>query len=192
MTHSPRIISAVLLAFLAAPAASPAPVASSAQLTFETPVVAPNTFQLFSAGQQMGSWTVTRGDVHLIGDGFWQAADGVQSVDLDGGVNGGVARTFTTTPLLSYRLSYALAGNFVAAPVVKTGHVSIDGQVRQQFTFDTTGATFQDMNYTRKHVVFVATGFHTTIEFVSTTTPQGWGQVIDDVDVELCLLPILC
>jgi choice-of-anchor C domain-containing protein len=172
--------------------ASPTPVASGADLTFETPVIAPNTFQLFTAGQQMGPWTVTRGDVHLIGAGFWQAADGVQSADLDGSVNGGLARHFSTTPLLSYRLSYALAGNFVAAPVVKTGYVSVNGQVRQQFTFDTTGATFQDMNYTRKHLVFVATGFTTTIEFVSTTTPQGWGPVIDDIDVERCLLPILC
>lgn len=169
-----------------------APAASAGDATFETPVVTPNTFQPFSAGQQIGPWTVTRGDVHLIGAGFWQAADGVQSLDLDGGVRGGVARHFATTPLLSYRLSYALAGNPAFLPIVKTGYVAVNGQVRQQFAFDITGATYQDMNYTSKHLVFVATGFTTTIEFVSTAEPQGWGAVIDDVDVDLCLLPILC
>jgi choice-of-anchor C domain-containing protein len=164
----------------------------SGELTFEVPVTTPNSFQLFTVGQQIGPWTVTRGDVHLIGAGFWQAADGVQSLDLDGSINGGVARHLDTVPLLTYRVSYALAGNFAGAPVVKTGNVLIDGTVRQQFAFDTTGATAADMNYTTKHFLFVATGFSTVLEFVSTVTPQGFGAVIDDVDVQLCVLPIHC
>jgi choice-of-anchor C domain-containing protein len=185
-------LAAVVTVASAAPASASTGPAITDAATFETPVVAPNTFTAFFAGEQMGAWTVTRGDVHLIGEGFWQAADGVQSLDLDGGINGGVARNFPTIPLLTYRVSYALAGNFVAAPVVKTGKVLVNGSVRQQFSFDTTGATSQDMNYTEKHVLFVATGFSATVEFVSTTSPQGWGPVIDDVDVVACLLPVLC
>lgn len=185
-------LAAVIIVALPIPASASAGPVVTGDTTFENPVVTPNTFDAFFAGQQMGAWTITRGDVHLIGEGFWQAADGVQSVDLDGGVNGGVARNFPTTPLLTYRVSYALAGNFVAAPVIKTGKVLVNGDVRQQFSFDTTGATAQDMNYTKKQFLFVATGFSTTIEFISTTTPQGWGPVIDDVDVTTCLLPVLC
>ncbi len=187
-----RVAALAAVVIVAFPVPASAGAAITGDTTFENPVVTPNTFATFVAGQQMGAWTITRGDVHLIGEGFWQAADGVQSVDLDGGVNGGLARHFSTTPLLTYRVSYALAGNFVAAPVIKTGKVLVNGDVRQQFAFDTTGATAQDMNYTKKQFLFIATGFSTTIEFVSTTTPQGWGPVIDDVDVETCLLPVLC
>jgi choice-of-anchor C domain-containing protein len=160
--------------------------------TFETPVVAPGTFQLFTIGRQIGPWTVTQGDVHLIGAGFWEAADGVQSLDLDGSVNGGIARDFDTLPLLTYRVSYSVAGNWQGAPVVKTGDVRVNGVVRQQFTFDTTAATNADMNYARKTFLFLATGFSTELEFVSTVAPQGYGAVIDDVDIQPCLLPILC
>ena len=81
---------------------------------FETPVVVPGTFQDFAAGASLGEWRVSQGNVDLIGAGFWQAADGVQSVDFDGSafpLTGGVIQTFSTVPLLKYRVTYTLAGN---------------------------------------------------------------------------------
>jgi len=46
--------------------------------SFESPVVAPNTFQRIFIGESIGEWTVSQGDVDLIGEGFWQAASGGQ------------------------------------------------------------------------------------------------------------------
>lgn len=167
------------------------PASASGGTTFETPVVAPNSFQLFTAGQTIGPWTVTRDDVHLVGAGFWQAADGVQSLDLDGGRAGAIARQISTTPLVTYRISYALAGNPASGPTIKTGRVLVNGHAVQNFSFDITGKTFADMGYVHRHVYFLATGVSATIEFSSTTSPSGWGPVLDDIDIDSCLL-VLC
>jgi choice-of-anchor C domain-containing protein len=168
-----------------------APASASGGNTFETPVVTPNSFQAFFAGQTIGPWTVTRDDVHLIGAGFWQAADGVQSLDLDGGLAGAIAMTISTVPLVTYRISYALAGNPASGPTIKTGQVLINGHVVQTFSFDITGKTFANMGYVHKHVHFLATGLSATIEFSSTTSPSGFGPVLDDIDIDSCLL-VLC
>ena len=159
--------------------------------SFETPVVTPSTFQRLFAGQTMGAWQVTSGSVDLIGAGFWQAAKGVQSLDLDGGDNGTIEQTFTTIPLNTYEVSYALAGNPASGPTVKTGEAFVNGALAQNFSFDVTGKTLANMGYVHREFTFVATGLATTVRFASTTTPGGFGPVLDDVDVESCLL-IIC
>jgi choice-of-anchor C domain-containing protein len=160
--------------------------------SFETPVVTPNTFVNLGAGASIGAWTVTQGHVDHIGGGFWQAADGVQSVDLSGSslpLAGGVAQSFTTVPLLKYRVSYKLAGNPGGAPVIKTGQVLANGNVIQSFSFDVTGKTFANMGYAHKVATFIATGLVSTIEFQSTNN-TAYGPVLDDVDVDSCLVVI--
>jgi choice-of-anchor C domain-containing protein len=157
--------------------------------SFETPVVAAGTFQTFFAPATMGDWTVTSGSVDLIGAGFWQAADGNQSLDLDGNQEGGVAQTFTTVPLLEYRVTYDLAGNPAEGPTIKTGQLLANGKVIQNFSFDITGKSFTDMGYVKQEATFVATGLSSTLTFRSTTV-GAFGPVIDDVDVRSCLLVI--
>jgi choice-of-anchor C domain-containing protein len=160
--------------------------------SFETPVVTPGTFVNLGAGAPIGAWTVIQGHVDLIGAGFWQAADGVQSVDLSGSavpLAGGVAQSFTTVPLLKYRVSYKLAGNPGGGPVIKTGQVLANGNVIQSFSFDVTGKTFANMGYVHKHATFVATGLTSTVEFRS-DVDTVYGPVLDAVDVDGCLLVI--
>lgn len=160
--------------------------------SFESPVVAPNTFQLFSVGEYIGPWKVSQGDVHLIGAGFWEAADGVQSLDLDGSaVQGGVAQEIATVPLVKYKVRFKLAGNPAAGPAIKTGQVLVNGNVLRNFSFDITGKTMADMGYVTKETYFVATGLSTTLTFRS-TTGTGYGPVIDKVTVKSCLLIICC
>ena len=160
--------------------------------SFETPVVTPGTFQDFAAGASLGAWRVSQGNVDLLGAGFWQAADGVQSVDLDGSafpLTGGVIQTFSTVPLLKYKVSYKLAGNPAAGPTVKTGQVLANGHVIQSFSFDVTGKSFTNMGYVGEQTHFIATSLSSTLEFRS-TTGSGFGPVIDKVTVESCLLVI--
>ncbi|MCW2879835.1 MAG: hypothetical protein JWQ95_3935 [Sphaerisporangium sp.] len=179
------------LAGLAAVTAAPADATSGhSNGSFETPVVRPNTFQTFSEGRSIGAWSVSGGTVDLVGQGFWQAADGAQSLDLNGSGPGEVSQTFSTLPLVKYEIGYRLAGNPAAAPAVKTGQVWIGGDVAQNFSFDTTGKSFADMGYVQQKVTFVATGLSATVRFNS-TVPGAWGPVIDDVTVKSCLV-IIC
>ncbi|HET9170476.1 MAG TPA: choice-of-anchor C family protein [Actinospica sp.] len=154
---------------------------------FETPTAPADSFTTFAAGQTIGPWTVTTGNVDLIGAGYWQAADGKQSLDLDGGQAGAVAQTFATIPGAEYAVSYALAGNPDGGPAVRTGEVLIDGKVAQAFAFNVTGKAPTDMGYVTEYLTFWATGPQTTLGFRS-TTPGAFGPVIDDVDVAGCLL----
>jgi choice-of-anchor C domain-containing protein len=159
---------------------------------FETPTVPPplGNFLRFYAGQQMGAWTVTRDNVDLAGQGSWQTVEGVQSLELNGDTNGAVAVNFPTVPLFKYRVSYALAGDPVGGPTIKTGQVLVNGNVAQSFSFDITGKTRGNMGWVRKSFVFLSLGHSATLEFAG-TNPGDFGPVIDDVVVEKCLL-ILC
>jgi choice-of-anchor C domain-containing protein len=157
---------------------------------FEDVAATVGSFDRYFAPATIGVWTVTQGSVDLSGAGFWQNADGNQSLDLDGAFDpGGVAQTFHTVPLLKYRVTYYLAGNPASGPAIKTGQVLANGNVIQNFAFDITGKTFTDMGYVKKHTHFLATSTSATLEFRS-TTGSGFGPVIDAVHVESCLLVI--
>ncbi|WP_158795128.1 choice-of-anchor C family protein [Streptomyces sp. NRRL S-337] len=167
------------------PSPSPHPPRSVlADGSLETPRVKPNTFQTFTAGQFLGPWKVTSGSVDLKDAGYWQAAKGKQSMDLNGNGTGAVSQTFATVTGTAYTVTYALAGNSDGqAPAVKTGTVLIDGQNVQDLSFDATGKTHTDMGYVTRQVHFVATGKSTTLTFASTTPNSDGGPVIDDVTV---------
>ncbi|MFI2368201.1 choice-of-anchor C family protein [Streptomyces sp. NPDC018833] len=193
------LAAAGLLAGVGAAAASPAHSAHSAATaavqaattaftngSFETPAAPPNFFASFFAGQTMGLWRVESGSVDLVDDGFWEAAEGSQSVDLNGGTAGTVSQTFTTEPGTKYTVTYSLAGNPGGAPTVKTGEARIDGQNFQDFTFNTAGKTFADMGYVTRQFTFVATDTSTKLTFASTSGPSAYGPVIDDVKVKSC------
>ncbi|MFB7666323.1 choice-of-anchor C family protein [Kitasatospora sp. NPDC056138] len=154
--------------------------------SFENPRAAANSFTELSAGQAIGPWRVTAGTVDLIGAGFWQAAEGDQSVDLNGAGPGAVAQTFTTVPGATYTVTYALAGNPGGGAAVRTGRALIDGQDFQDFSFDTTGKSFTNMGYVNRQFTFRATNSATTVAFASTTAAGPYGPVVDDVRIERC------
>jgi choice-of-anchor C domain-containing protein len=157
---------------------------------FEKPAVG-GAFYRYAAGTQLGAWTVTRGDVDLSSDSLWQVTEGRQNLDLDGGQPGAVAATFATKPLLTYRITYSLGGNYVAGPPVKTGEVRVNGKVLQKMTFDATGKSARTMGFQKRAAYVLAQGSSIRLEFASTTTPGGYGPVVDDVRVDACLL-IIC
>lgn len=185
-TFAAAVIVAGVLAGAGTGAALAAPAASHFDDgSFETPRVAANTFVNLGTGKTIGPWTVTGGNVDLIGAGFWQAAEGDQSVDLNGGNAGTVSQTFTTVPGKRYTVTYSLAGNPAGGPALKTGEVLVDGQNFQNFSFDITGKTMANMGYVTREVSFVATGATTTLAFAS-TKPGAYGPVVDDVTVRHC------
>ncbi|MFE5583262.1 choice-of-anchor C family protein [Kitasatospora sp. NPDC056531] len=153
--------------------------------SFESPKVAANSFIEPVAGQNIGPWQVTSGSVDLIGVGFWQAAEGDQSLDLNGAGPGAVAQTFTTVPGATYSVTYALAGNPDGGVALRTGRALIDGQDFQDFSFDVTGKTRTAMGYVGRQFSFVAQNSATTLTFES-TVGGVYGPVLDNVQVKEC------
>ncbi|MGH3902305.1 MAG: choice-of-anchor C family protein [Pseudonocardiaceae bacterium] len=149
---------------------------------FETPQLPTYTLVLLNAGQPIGAWTVTRGNVDLLGAGFWSAAEGAQSVDLSGLVDGAIAQTFSTLPDQPYLVEFALAGNPDGPPTVKTGRALVNGQPVMNFSSDITGTSRSNMGYRTMRFSFTSSDTQTTIEFASTSGTAS-GPVIDDVNV---------
>ena len=131
-------------------------------------------------------WTVIRGDIDYIG-GYWQASNGVRSLDLIGDqFVGGVQQTFDTIPGATYLVSFDMAGNPAGGPTIRPLVVTVAGNT-QSFTFDITGATLSNMNWTPHQFTFVATGTTETIQFVSDLTGDPtaccYGAALDNVQV---------
>ncbi|MFJ9691709.1 choice-of-anchor C family protein [Kitasatospora sp. NPDC101183] len=176
-------------AALAAPAQAAGPQHRAASRfddgSFESPKAPANNFTELNAGQNIGPWRITSGSVDLIGAGFWQAAEGDQSLDLNGADSGAIAQTFATVPGATYSVTYALAGNPGGGPAIRTGRAEIDGQDFQDFTFDVTGKTRAAMGYVGRQFTFVARGATTTLGFTSTVR-GAYGPVLDDIQVKEC------
>lgn len=153
---------------------------------FESPMAqspfTPNTTVL-------DDWTVTP-DIDHIGT-YWQAAEGTQSIDLNGCQPGTISQVATTTPG-AYSLLFALAGNPDQGTPVKTLTVTVTSGANvatQNLSFDTTGKTRLDMGWVTQQLDFTATG-DSTITFTS-TTPDCWGPALDDVRLVATPAPVV-
>jgi choice-of-anchor C domain-containing protein len=155
---------------------------------FENPVVPAQTFMTFAAGGTIGPWRVTAGTVDLIGSGFWQTAEGVQSIDLDGSDSGTIEQPVQTRFGGCYTVTYALAGNPDGGPVIKRGFARVaqigsgHPPVQRNFAFDAIGKSRTDMGYVQQRFRFRALGHAVMLSFGS-TTPGAYGPVIDGVTV---------
>ncbi|GAA2094960.1 choice-of-anchor C family protein [Actinomadura alba] len=157
---------------------------------FEEPSVPVGFVVRYGAGSDIGQWRITGGDTDLIGPGYWQAAAGGQSLDLDGDVPGSIEQTFATTVGVCYAVHFALAGNVDSGPAVKTGYAQVSQSIlglksrptRRDFAFDITGKSRDDMGYVRRTFYFRSLSSTATLGFTS-TTGSGYGPVLDDVSV---------
>jgi choice-of-anchor C domain-containing protein len=188
-TYRSRVAACALVAasaLLAVPGAAHAAVTVPTGFgdgSFELPSAPVGGFATYSAGQNIGPWTVTGGSVDLIGARFWAAAEGDQSVDLNGYSAGTISQTFATVPGTRYRVNYSVAGNPDSGPLIKTGSVLINGVDAQDFSFNIAGKTRLDMGYSAETFEFTATLPQTTLTFQSTTANSAAGPVLDGVMV---------
>jgi choice-of-anchor C domain-containing protein len=161
--------------------------------SFELGGVSPcNTFNIPVGSTLITGWTVSAGNIDWLGSPpscGWQPSQGVASLDLVGsgaGGIGGIQQTFDTVPGAAYVLSFDLAGNYGAPPVIKPLAVTING-VTSNFTFDTTGRSLNAMGWSPQSINFVATGTSSTVNFVSDVSAAGGtlnaGAALDNVRV---------
>lgn len=155
--------------------------------SFETgPVIEPDSYLNMPVGStDITGWTVTRASIDYKGF-YWSHFHGDRSIDLDGDASfGGIEQTFATTSGQVYNVGFHMAGNPNGAPTIKTMRVTAAGQ-HQDFTFDITGKTTQNMGWTAKTWTFTANSSSTTLEFYSRDTVNGsYGPALDNVSVTL-------
>jgi choice-of-anchor C domain-containing protein len=161
--------------------------------SFESGTVTPcNTFNI--SGAVITGWNINVGNVDWEGplpSCGWQSSSGNASLDMVGssaGGIGGIEQTFDTVPGTTYQVSFDMAGNTGAPPVIKPLDVTING-VTTHFTFDTTGHTGSAMGWTTHTLLFTATGASSTIQFVSDVSASGGtlnaGAALDNVRIGL-------
>jgi choice-of-anchor C domain-containing protein len=157
---------------------------------FEEPKTVLPEYDPLVAGQFIGPWRVIFGGVDHVADSCWVAAEGLQSVDLDGCEAGGISQDLNVRPGHKYLLCFALSGNYVRKPAVKSLEVWWGNELVDSLTFDTSGTTRRDMGWTYRQYTVTATVRKLSLSFRS-ATPGCYGPAIDDVSVqELPELPL--
>ncbi|NLF73029.1 MAG: choice-of-anchor C family protein [Candidatus Anammoximicrobium sp.] len=136
-------------------------------------------------GLGAGNTTVTgwqvRQAVDWIGSA-WTASEGQRSIDLNATAAGAIAQTLITEPGRWYRVQFALAGNPLNDPGLKTLRVTA-GDEAAEFTFDTTGRTSTEMGWQTIDWQFRPQQTLTTLVFES-LVPTSAGPAIDNVVVQ--------
>jgi choice-of-anchor C domain-containing protein len=151
----------------------------------------PGSFINLAAGSTaITGWTVSSpGNIDYIGS-LWAASQGSRSLDLEGSAGtcvtptncpGGIQQAFTTIAGHQYLVTFDLAGNLFALPVIKTVTVSAAGQSKN-FSFDVIGHSAGSMGWVLDSWTFTAAGPSTTLEFYTADKPAtGWGPALDNV-----------
>lgn len=162
-----------------------APAHASANLlsnsSFETPIVA-GGFTTVGTGGDLGAWTVDSGSIDHIGS-YWQAADGVQSVDMSGNEDGKISQTVNTSAGQTYELSWWESGNNDGGSAIKHLSALIDNNQVALAAFDTTGTTKSNMRWTKFTYDFVSVGGPTTVSFQG-TEGNPYGAALDNVSLK--------
>jgi len=180
-----RLISVItLVAGLLMPSLAQANLITNGDFTSCPGCVNSNAFETLSGGSSaIASWTVTGASVDFIRT-YWQAPPlGGNSVDLNGNGPGTISQQFSTGTGREYRVSFYLSGNpDPGSGAVKTANVSA-GNFNQDFTFDTTNVSRQNMFWALQSFVFLAVADTTTLSFSGFVDDRSWSAAIGNVSV---------
>ena len=123
-------------------------------------------------------WTVTNVDYIST---YWQASNGVRSIDLNGSSMGSIFQSIATVAGLQYSITFDLSGNPDSLPALKTINVSV-GASNANFGFDATGITHSAMGYVTQTFIFTAVSASTLLTFSGVSAGSA-GGVVDNVVV---------
>jgi choice-of-anchor C domain-containing protein len=150
--------------------------------SFEQGPAPGSSIQLSPGDDSINGWTVADNGIGYIG-GLWQASQGGRSLDMNGVADhGSIEQTFLTTPGVSYKVTFDMAGYPNPSSPLKTLRVVAAGRFKD-FTFDTTGKSVGNMGWTTKNFTFTAQWETTTLLFLSLTPGSNTGPALDNVVV---------
>ncbi|MFN8121542.1 MAG: choice-of-anchor C family protein [Thermoleophilia bacterium] len=148
---------------------------------FESPVIPTNPgYADYTAGQSIGSWTVSSASVSLHNTTLQQVAAGTQALDVNGSGPGVVTQTLATTPGTVYRITFQVAGNTYGSPSLKELQVGWGGSALRTIRFDTTGRSTSAMGWTTVTLEATATSTSTALTFTGLSSGQ-YGAMVDAV-----------
>jgi len=170
---------AVTAGLLAAPAGAVTIINGS----FEDASVAPGSYTtLFAGSTAIDGWTVGGDSVDYIG-GYWEAADGVRSLDLSGNNKGSISQLLTGLTVGGhYQVRFFLAGNPDGGAGTKVA-VASDGDAQSgNFFFPQAGNTKSDMGWAEQVFNFTAAASTANLTF-SATLNDAYGPALDNVSI---------
>lgn len=145
--------------------------------SFELAAVNPGNYVPLKIGSTvMNGWIVTEGVVYYVG-GFWNASDGVRSVEL----RGSISQTFSTVKDSVYHLRFDMAGHPDAGPSDKKLRVSVPGM--REFTFNIDGKSKRNMGWQEMGFKFTAFNQLTTLTLTGMNL-SGVGPTIDNIRLD--------
>ncbi|MBT6204040.1 MAG: DUF642 domain-containing protein, partial [Rhodospirillaceae bacterium] len=135
--------------------------------SFEAPLAPAGWFITHGIGVNLGGWVVQKDSIDLVGT-LWAAADGIQSVDLNGNDAGRVEQDITTIADATYRVSFELWSNGLVQVAAgdESEEITTSGSTWTQHTFD-----------------FTADHASTLLSFESVGAGGPSGPVLDNVEV---------
>ncbi len=165
--------------------------------SFEDPVVAlsgPQAYLYPGPNPPLTGWTVPSGSVDLTQPGVWNAADGNQSIDLDGFAAGSLRQTLATVPGQQYQVTFKYSSNPgdgnvgpsapSASMVVKAAGTALGSFTHAYGPAPSPAFSPAVLSYDSGQASFTASGATTQLDFVSTDAPSNaFGIVLDNVVV---------
>jgi len=144
--------------------------------------VSPGSMAHVAAGAgDVSDWVIGGNSVDYVGS-FWTAADGQRSIDLSGSGAGNIAQTFATSVGVKYIVTFLLAGNPDAGPLVKTLSASATGNAAKLYKFDASHSTHANMGWIEQSYLFTAKAGSTTLRFASLNEGSA-GPALDNITV---------
>jgi len=151
-----------------------------------------NTIHTMLAGaNNIDGWIVTTDSIDWVGNEFWEASDGLWSLDLNGSHMGAISQTFDTVIGQQYRVLFDMAANpDLHEDTIKSFQVSA-ANAASSYTVDPTGHSRQNMGWSEGLFLFSAIDTSTTLTFTSTTEDiyGAYGPVLDNVRVNAVPIP---
>lgn len=149
--------------------------------SFELPDAPDNSF--IANTTTLTGWTVSGGNIDIIDRGFWHAAHGRQSIDLNGDQAGAIQQTLTTVIGERYRVTFRLSGNPQGGDAAKTVRVSATGGIPADYTFSRVNSS-TDMKWEVKTYSFTATSVSSVLRFQSLES-GAHGPALDHVTIAI-------
>ena len=143
----------------------------------------PGSFTSLANGSTaIDGWVVGGLGVDYIGT-YWQAADGVRSIDLSANDKGSISQLLNGLIVgAQYTVSFSLAGNPDGGSATKVAVASDGGSQSSVFFFPQAGNTKQNMGWTNQLFTFTAIATTANLTF-SATKNDAYGPALDNVSI---------
>ncbi len=137
---------------------------------------------VYSAGQNFGDWTVSFGDINLLGTAVEAPPAGGWSVELNGTIAGAIEQTIPTEVGQQYQVTFAFAGNWNLGDAVKDMRVSAGGQSTDFSITEPAGWSQSNMLWEHRSFTFTADSTSTLLRF-ETLDAGNTGPIVGNIHV---------